>query len=337
MLLGLAAACGGSPAPVAVPTIAVTPPAPADSAAPAPDAPDAPASAAPPPSEACAANQLPAGATGSCETCPPTHDIAHLPPALPAARPAFDASGLREPASIVHAADPGAAAYASALARERAGDLLNARKQYYGVIASTPQSALVPAAYLGFGELFLGEAAQDPTKYDLARQAYEKVVTYPPPTNVLYGYGWYELATVFRRTGDPMRALNGLRKVVEFGAAFAQLPYASDLGADARAELVDEYAAANGDPAAAFAFFHGVSGDVFGSNDATLSMMWDLGLQYEGSARYRDAVVLFRDLAARSPAQACTASSHARQSMCALHPGDAAFVHRTCPDMAAMP
>jgi tetratricopeptide (TPR) repeat protein len=268
---------------------------------------------------------------GGCTQCPPTHDLAHLP-SRPAAVAPFDATTLRDPATLTSAPDPGLADYAAALARERAGDATAARKLYYGIIANRPQSAFVPGAYLGFGEMFLSEAAQDPTKYPLAQASFEKVVTVPPPRNVLYVYAWYELGRVFQGTSDFARSLDAFRKVTDAGASFPALPSAAALADAARHELILSYAQA-GAPDQAYAFFRRASGDPPGSNHATLDMLMTLGLEYESTGHYPEAVVLFRSVAARFSDVACTAMTRARESACAMHASDPDFIKRTCPDM----
>jgi hypothetical protein len=76
--------------------------------------------------------------------------------------------------------------YYLGLERERAGDLRNARRAYYELIANTPQSRYVPLAYFAFGEMFYREGASDPSKLDLARQAYLEVMKYPAPANTVH-------------------------------------------------------------------------------------------------------------------------------------------------------
>ena len=85
---------------------------------------------------------------------------------------------------------------------EQAGDTANARRVYLDLITKTPNSKYIPNAYLAFGELFFNEAQGDPTKWEPAKQAYQKVIAKPPPDNKVYGYAWYKLAYVFWNQGD---------------------------------------------------------------------------------------------------------------------------------------
>ena len=56
-------------------------------------------------------------------------------------------------------------------------DAADARKKLFEIIAKFPSSEHAPAAYLFFGELFFRDAESgDRSKYELARQAYEKVL-----------------------------------------------------------------------------------------------------------------------------------------------------------------
>ena len=83
---------------------------------------------------------------------------------------------------------------------EQAQDLTNARRVYYDLVTKTPTSKFVPNAYLAFGELFFNEALQDPSKWEPAKQAYQKVITKPPPENKVYGYAWYRTEPTFWAT-----------------------------------------------------------------------------------------------------------------------------------------
>ncbi|MBX3206840.1 MAG: tetratricopeptide repeat protein [Labilithrix sp.] len=65
--------------------------------------------------------------------------------------------------------------YYQGLAYELNGDITQARKSYLRLITEHPRSKLVPLAYFAFGELFFAEAASDPTKNDLALQAFNQV------------------------------------------------------------------------------------------------------------------------------------------------------------------
>jgi len=59
---------------------------------------------------------------------------------------------------------------------EQANDYNNARKVYYELIQKRPDSKYIPNAYLAFGELFFNEAQGDPSKWDLAAQAYTEAI-----------------------------------------------------------------------------------------------------------------------------------------------------------------
>ena len=118
---------------------------------------------------------------------------------------------------------------------EQAGDTANARRVYLDLITKTPNSKYISNAYLAFGELFFNEAMGDPTKWDPAKQAYNKVIAKPPPENKVYGYAWYKLAYVFWNQGDLPHALDAFKKTIDFGTQFPQLPNATKLAESARA------------------------------------------------------------------------------------------------------
>jgi TolA-binding protein len=120
---------------------------------------------------------------------------------------------------------------------EQAADMANARRVYLDLIQKTPQSKYVPPAYLSFGELFYVEAKADPSKWDLARQAYLKVVSSPPQENKVYAYAWYKLALVYLNQGDRPHAQEGFQRAADAASEFPELPQARRIGAAARAEL----------------------------------------------------------------------------------------------------
>jgi tetratricopeptide (TPR) repeat protein len=71
--------------------------------------------------------------------------------------------------------------YDLALEYESAGDMMNARKNLYELITKYPSSRHVAYAYFGFGEMFLFEGAADPSKLELAKQAYREVLKLQSP------------------------------------------------------------------------------------------------------------------------------------------------------------
>lgn len=181
---------------------------------------------------------------------------------------------------------------------EQANDLKNARSVYYDLIKKAPQSKYIPNAYLAFGELFFNEAQGDPSKWDLAAQAYTEVTKYPAPQNRVHGYAWYKLGYVFWNKGELDKALNAFKKTVEFGVVHKQLPGASKLADSARRDIIPVYAL-KGDPAQAYNFLRNISGDAAGSNAKTFKMMDDLGMNYLDTGHYPEAITLFRDLMMR--------------------------------------
>lgn len=131
---------------------------------------------------------------------------------------------------------------------ERAGDAANARRRYYDLIVKMPGSKYVPGAYLAFGEMFFDEAQADPSKWELAKQAYLKTIAYPPPGNRVYGYAWYQLGHVFGNVGEPPQALNAFKKTVDFATEFPLLPGSDALAQAARDDIIPAYALAGEPP-----------------------------------------------------------------------------------------
>lgn len=116
------------------------------------------------------------------------HDVAPAPkPIAPTASLAIPARDPRLAHGGQHAPpQPDEVLYYAGLDHELAGNVTAARRSYYEVIKQYPSSKLVPFAYFAFGELFLAETESDPSKAQLAEQAYREVLKYPPTQNPLY-------------------------------------------------------------------------------------------------------------------------------------------------------
>jgi tetratricopeptide (TPR) repeat protein len=195
------------------------------------------------------------------------------------------------------------------LEREEADDPAGARNAYLELIKNTPASPLVPYAYVAFGDLFFREAEQDaPDRWALAQQVYQKVVTYPPPQNVVFAYAWQRLGETFNRTGEFARALDASRKAILAVASNRELPLGQETAEAARRELVVAYAGA-GQPDKALAFFR--STDV----ENTPAMVLLLGEEYVRTAHPREAVALYTSAlnAGKSPALCAAAEQAARE------------------------
>src|SRR5580658_9725668 len=198
-----------------------------------------------------------------------------------------------------------------------------ARKAYFNLISKRPDSKYIPNAYLAFGELFFNEAQGDPSQWENAKQAYVKVIGYPPPNNKVYGYAWYKLAYVFWNNGEFDKALNAFKKTIDYGVTFSQLPNAVKLAESARKDIIPVYAL-KGDPSAAFNFFHNISGDASGTNELTFKMMEDLGNNYLDTGHYPEAITLYKDLMVRdrSGAKSCVYQAHITEATMAMKSGN---------------
>jgi TolA-binding protein len=171
------------------------------------------------------------------------------------------------------------ALYFLAIEHIEADSLENARKSYFKLIQSFPQSPWIPHAYLGFGEMFLSEGAADPSKLDFARQSYEQVLKYPPPQNEVYGFAHYRLGQVFHQKNDDQAALKHFVKAIETTTDFASLPSSVTLGDKAREEVVVIYANV-GTPRKAESFFQRLAKDPPGSNERVAQMVDALVARY---------------------------------------------------------
>jgi TolA-binding protein len=112
---------------------------------------------------------------------------------------------------------------------ELGGDLANARRSYFELITQSPASKYVPLAYFAFGEAFFHEAATDPSKLELAKQAYLKVVTFPPPDSRAFGWAWIRLGQVADRQADREGATTAYHRAEDFARLYPQLPGAPSL------------------------------------------------------------------------------------------------------------
>ncbi len=206
---------------------------------------------------------------------------------------------------------------------EQANDLANARRVYYDLIKKKPNSKYIPNAYLAFGELFFNEAQGDPSKWDLAAQAYAEVIKFPPEKSKVYGYAWYKLAYVFWNKGDFDKALNAFKHTIDFGTNYTQYPGAAKLADSARRDVIPVYAL-KGDPGQAYNFFRNISGDAKGSNGKTFKMMDDLGQNYLDTGHYPEAVTLYKDLLVRDHGsdKACEYQAHITEATLAMKSGN---------------
>jgi TolA-binding protein len=96
--------------------------------------------------------------------------------------------------------------YFLGLAHELNGDPPHARASYYELIKQSPNSKFIPLAYFAFGEIFYGEGVADPSKNDLALQAFIEVLKYPAPANPIVADTLLRIGQVHRRKGDTSKA-----------------------------------------------------------------------------------------------------------------------------------
>lgn len=209
--------------------------------------------------------------------------------------------------------------YYLAYEHEQGHDNAKARKVYLELINKRPNSKYIPNAYLAFGELFFNEAQGDPSKWELAEQAYKEVIKFPAKKSKVYGYAWYKLAYVYWNKGDYTHALNAFKKTIDYGVQYKQRPGATKLADSARRDVIPVYAL-KGDPSAAYNFFHTLSGDKGGSTKRTYEMMDELGLNYLDTGHYVEAITLYKDLLSRdkSGAKSCEYQAHITEATMAM-------------------
>jgi hypothetical protein len=163
-----------------------------------------------------------------------------------------------------------------------------------------PNSCHIPKAYYAFGELFFAASAKDPAQLELAKRAYEEVLKYPPPENLLYGYAHYKLAFVSTNLKDSSAALVHMKLAIEWTAKFTLLPNATVLERSARHDIIPMFAA-SGAPHDAFDFFRPISGDTGANLAATSGMVLALAQEYLNNERYPDLLQVDRIILFRAP------------------------------------
>src|SRR5262249_48012492 len=126
--------------------------------------------------------------------------------------------------------------YNLAYEHEQANDFERARKVYFELIQTAPQSKYVPNAYLAFGELFFQEAQTDPSKWALAEQSYKEVIKVSS-SNPSFSYAHYKLGYVYWNKGDMALALAEFKKTIENGLAHPEVSNAMPLAVAARRDI----------------------------------------------------------------------------------------------------
>ncbi|MBK6691640.1 MAG: tetratricopeptide repeat protein [Myxococcales bacterium] len=254
--------------------------------------------ASPPPSTRAS---LPSSEASSEARAPTTE------PSAPLATPARDdGPAVVGAPTPVNGGQPDQELNARAAAYVQAGDRMSARKTYFELIKNHPDSRLIPNAYVAFGDMFFEEAATDPSKFDLAQQAYSEALKYPPPKSDVYGYAWYKLAHVHVMKAEDAKALNAFAKVIEHAARFPAVGQGENLRRAASKDVVGVYARA-GSAGAASAFFRKLTGEPShaSASPRATAMLEALGQEYFRGGKTTEAIVLYRDLAARDPKNTC--------------------------------
>jgi TolA-binding protein len=92
--------------------------------------------------------------------------------------------------------------YYAGLENELAGHRADAQRLYDELIRRAPDSRFAPFAYFALGELSFTDDAADPLTIERAWEAYQTVLTYPSPSNVLRPDALLRLAEISDREGD---------------------------------------------------------------------------------------------------------------------------------------
>jgi tetratricopeptide (TPR) repeat protein len=263
------------------------------------------ASSSPSPSESVVAPSTPAQASSPPPAEPSAPDVA--PPV--AARPFPQAFRAYLLDSASGSSDPDAALFRQANERELAGDYASARRTFFDLIKNFPNSTLVPYAYLAFADLFFDEAEKDVSKWPLASQAYDKVITYPPPKNLAYAYALHRRGLVAAHTGDGASALSNQKNALAAAVRYPELPLATETADAARKALVVAYAEV-GEPGKAFAFFR--TADASGAS----ALIVALSEEYVRRGAGKEARTLYDDALAHGPSsEVCASAASAAKAL----------------------
>lgn len=100
----------------------------------------------------------------------------------------------------------------------RGGQMDSARKTFLKLIQAWPASDKIPAAYFLFGEMFRGEAANDPTKWPMVEQTFREAAKYP---GALQAPALLRLADAYTAQGKTAEAADAWKKA---GAAQVAAP-----------------------------------------------------------------------------------------------------------------
>ncbi len=196
------------------------------------------------------------------------------------------------------------ALYDKALSEQRAGNLADARKDYFELVKNSPASAFIPLAYLAFAELFRKEAEHKPAMLSLATQAYKNVTDFPPPRNKAYAYAFFRIGEA-KQHDNPTEALSSYLTAAKHAP---DSPCPGALANAARQRTTDTYAGV-GRPGRAWDFFRRTAPD-----DATAAkMLADLVRKYEAAGKPQDGCKAVR---AASAAARASESLKAAASRC---------------------
>ncbi len=215
-----------------------------------------------------------------------------------------------------------AALFQRAHERLYAHDLDAARKLFFELITKEPQSPLVPYAYVAFADLFFDEAeAGDKAKHAFAKQAYEKVVSYPPPANEAYAYALHRRGVVHLRLSEYPQALDAQRKAIMALAQHRTLPVREAVLEGARRELVTAYGVA-GAPDKALPFFKSTD------PDAAMALLLALGEEYVRRSAVPEAIALYATALRSAKGEPLCNAARAAYASLGAHNGDPALARQ---------
>ncbi len=166
-----------------------------------------------------------------------------------------------------------------------------ARQVYKRLIKGFPQSRFIPHAWLSFAEYYFGTGDMA-----AATQFYDKVLSFPPDRNPVYGYALYKEAWAKYNLQDFHGSLQRFVDVIQFAQQHPDAAQAPSLARQSRKELVMPYAMV-GTPDRALEFFQRYAKD----HAQALDMLESLGELYYDTGKWPKVMEVYHQLIAESP------------------------------------
>jgi TolA-binding protein len=187
----------------------------------------------------------------------------------------------------------------NAYAHQQVGNDKEAERLLKGLIASHPDSGLIPDSYLSLGEIYFGRR-----EFPVALENFKAIRKYPRAR--VFPYGMYKAAWCYYNMQDATSGIKQLEDVIKFGREMSQGQANSKL--DLRKEALGDLALFFSDvmpSAKAVDYFMAQAGDL----DAGPYLL-RLAELYKRQSRHADIESLLKDFLVKIPKSEATAQVH---------------------------